>query len=798
MIRLYGVNATCFFSNLAYLTIRTTIKFQPECMSKILLFLLIFCSLNCFNQGTYRTYYGDYMSPAGTLRALNIFVNIIYDQTPDDDPMAGELTPLWMPGQANSINNNPPAYLEEFMDNEYTPDNLGGSFTRRYAEASFNQLIVLGDFVVVNISQSRITPDNPGGKFGYIELIEESIQFINEYGGLQALHNHNTITDYDGMQISPSSRFLPKGPSYNRKIDLIQFFVRNCTEKHGSLNSGGHTGFTIGTPVLINDSTYYYDTSTIQGAIGNRDLAHPPSQPTEIHELAHNILGMSNSAHTGGGGPVNSGDLVTLEFNSGGFSLIGSAGSSMISCNGYERWRLNYRGPSNSSFPIAVSNMSSDIGQAEGAKTFYLRDFMTYGDAIRIKLPYVDEGALNQYIWFENHQIHHNNQEEYPAYWNESCRDEGLPGIYAYFQVGKDVLESNAMGDLMPSLTDNLIPISAEGNWDVKLDSNTATACISGTNIHIQDYFQTNPLSGYNDLKNHYFNSISENTINWKKHRYEFIIKLQNGLITNKLSNMGDDEDPFTNTGIMNICSNPAPFNVVTYHHRRSDNKGTITKSARTDNRKIHLSGLKIAMQDQQDGNYKMDISWDSYDVSNSVRWTGDIVLHERVNLLSNDTISLDQNYTPNTHIRNSTTGVFSGPSYFTCLNNSFLILQPKSDFICQNLSSLVFESGSYFEINDGAALTIKTGCTLIVRSGASIVVKGEGRIDIESGAYISVEDGANINFTDRSSGMSLHKGYISGVNPGVNIQSSSGIENIPASLKFSGKGSIKLKKRSN
>jgi hypothetical protein len=738
------------------------------------------------------------MSPTGNLRALNIFINIIYDQTPDDDPQGSALTPLWLPGQINSINDNPPSYLEGFMDNEFMPDNMIGSFTRRFAEASFNRLIVLGDFMVVNILQSRITPNKPGGSFGYLDLIKESIQLINENGGLQSIHNHNHITDYDGMQISPSGRFLFKDRNYNNKIDFVQFFVRNCTKKHGSLDNGGLTGFDITEPILIRGTYYYYDTGTYQGALGNRDLAHPSSQPAEIHELAHNILGMSNSAHMGGGGPVNHGDLVTLEFNSGGYSLIGSAGSSLVSCNGFERWRLNYRGPSNSSFPIAVSNSNADIVQADGPKTFYLRDFITYGDAIRIKLPYIDKGALNQYIWLENHQIHNNIKEDYAAYWTESCKDDGLPGIYAYFQVGKDILESDSVGDLMPSLTDHLIPISAEGNWDIILDTNTGSACISGTLVNIQEYFQPNPLSGYNDLENHYFNSISENKINWKKHRLEFLIKLQNGLMSNKLSNMGDDQDPFTNNGQINICSNPAPFNVVTYHHRRNDEVGTITKSARTDNRRIHLSGLNIAIQNQQDGNFKIDISWDVYDVSNSVRWTGDIVLHEKVNLLSNCTISLDQNYTPNTHIRNTVTGVFSAPSFFTCLNNSILLLQAKSTFMCKNLSSLILESGSYFEMNDGAELIIKAGCTLLVKSGASLIVKGTGRIIIESGAYIGIENGASISLVDKRSGIDLHKGYISGVNSNVIIQSPSCISDIPASLVFTGKGSIGLKKRSN
>ncbi len=773
------------FSKVEYLSI----------MKRTLVFILLSIAFHGFSQGTYKTYYGDYMSPTGTLRALNIFINIIYDQTPGEDPLAGKSTPLWMPGKVNSINSNPPAYLDEFMDNEFDPDHLKGSFTRRFAEASFNRLIVLGDFMVVNIAQSRITPSKPGGGFGYTRLAEEAIMLINENGGLQTIHHHDSITDYDGMVITSSRRFVFKDRNYNDKIDLVQFFVRNCTQKHGSLSHGGHTGFTISRPIIMNDMRYYFDTGTLQGAVGNTDLAHPASQPTEIHELAHNILGMNNSAHMGGGGPVNVGDLVTLEFNSGGYSLIGSAGSAMISCNGFERWRLDYRGPENGSFPIAAGNLDSDIAKEDGPKTFYLGDFVTRGDAIRIKLPYADDGALNQYIWLENHQVHKNDREDYPAYWMEDCKDDGMPGIYAYYQVGKDILESNSIDDLMPAFTDHLVPLSAEGNWDIRLDPDKGIACISGTNTYIQDYFQPNPLSGYNDLGNHYFNSIPGDTINWKKDRYEFLIKLQNGVLTNKLSNMGDNQDPFTGNAIIGIGSNPAPVNVVTNHHRRKDD-GTIVKSSRTDNRKIHLSGLKIAMQDQQDGRYKVDIAWDSYDVSNSVRWTGDIVLHEKVNLLSGNTITLDQNYTPDTPIRNPVTGVFSGPSYFTCLDNASLVLQPGSEFICGNMSSLILEPGSYCEINDNAVLTIKAGCTLLVKSGASLEVKGSGRLNIESGAYIGIEDGARVTLADQSSTITLHKGYVTGVNKAAIAKPPAFIPNIRDSLKFEGDGSVRMKKR--
>lgn len=758
-------------------------------MYRFIIIVMSFCSLNC-NSQTCKSFYGDKMPPTGRLHTLNFFVNIIYDQTPGEDPLKDTNTPLWLPGAPNSINSNPPLFLDGFMDNEYDPGNIVGSFTKRFAEASFNQLIITGDFVVINIAQSYITPESPGESFTYKQLISKCISLINkDSAGLKTIHGHNSIKEYDRMQINPLLSFQKKDTLSNGRIDMAQFFVRNCTQKHGSNNNGGKTGFEIKQPLKMNGRMYFFDAATYQGRTGGQDLAHPAYQPTEIHELAHNILGNSNSAHMGGGGPVDNGDMVTLAFNKGGYSLLGSAGSCMISCNGYERWKLDYRGPTNSAHEIAVNNANSDITVADGPKTFILRDFVTYGDAVRIRLPYVDPGAYNQYIWLENHQVHKNNKEDYPAYWNKDCKDDGIAGIYAYYQVGKDKREGS-YADMMPDLTDHLVQISAEGNWDVRLLPSEDFACVSDTRTNIQEYYQPNPFSGYCDLANHFFNTIPENIINWKQHRHEFLIKSQNGIISNKLSDMGDNEDPFTGASVIDLSSNPSIANVITYHHR-NEADGTITKSTtKVDNRKIHLSGLKIDMHDQNDGTYKVDVSWDSWDVENSVRWTGDIILHEKVNLLPDDTITLDQNYTPNTYLRNTATNLFSGPSYFTCLSNSSLILQSNSYFICSNLSSIVLESGSTLEINDGAVLTIKNGCTLLCKSGSNIIVRGTGKINIEAGAYAGFENEVNIRFVDKPSGMNLQKGWLTGANPNVNLAARC-ISDI-SFLSFSGSGRIK------
>jgi hypothetical protein len=757
-------------------------------MKKLILFILLMKCVNVNSQYIYKTYYGDYMSPVDTFRVLNIFVNIIFDQTPNRDTLKDVVTPNWLPGPANTMNVNPPVYLADYMDSDFNPD-FHGTYTKRYAQASFNKFIVLGDHVVVNIAQSRITPTNPGAYFNFITLMNSSISLINDLGGLHTINGHDSITDYDGTLVSSSYSFKQKTPSYNGRIDFIQFFFRNSSRYFGTYDGGGTTGYRTDS-LLIGGTKCINDGSSIQGRMGNKNLSNPEINPTEVHEMAHDLLGMNNSAHMGGGGPVNYGDLVTLEFNAGGWSLIGSAGSSLISCNGFERWRLNWIGPTNNNIPIAVNHDSSDIEKSDGPKTFYLRDFISYGDAIRIKLPYIDAGALNQYIWLENHRLKPNNgKEDYPAYWETACKDDGIPGIYSYYQVGKDIREGS-FGDMLPSLTDHLVPICADGNWDVNLLAGTDIACVNGQSQYIQEYVQENPFSGYNDLKNHYFNSTSGDTLNWKHHRMEMLIKKKNGVITNKLANMGDNDDAFTGTKSITLSTNPASVNVVTYYHTRPDTAGTIYESSRIDNRIIHLSGLHIDMVSQQNGTIRVDVRWNDYDVTKNVRWTGNIVLHENINLAYGKTITFDQNYTPNMHIRNAVTGVFADPTYFTCLGNSSFVMQSTSKVILQNLSSFILESGSRLEINDGAIFTVKSGCTFQVKSGANLVVKGSGRVEVENGGYLCIQSGSNDTLLNNLSVINLRPGYHLGVNTAV-LSDPGTCRSQPGQITFTGTGAV-------
>jgi hypothetical protein len=76
---------------------------------------------------------------------------------------------------------------------------------------------------------------------------------------------------------------------------------------------------------------------------------------------------------------------------------------------------------------------------------YYLRDFATTGDAIRIKLPYIDPSKeFPEYIWIENHNGKNMNGVEFDTwqYQDAACVYAFGLWIYMYLQIDKDVRQS--------------------------------------------------------------------------------------------------------------------------------------------------------------------------------------------------------------------------------------------------------------------------------------------------------------------------------------------------------------------
>ena len=153
----------------------------------------------------------------GTYRMLVVFVNIIYDVTPNaDSTVVSNNNWAWEPDTIGGINNVPPVgYFNDVWDNEDT-SSYNGIYTRFMSECSFDSLVIIGDFTSVGIKQSYIEPT--GESFKYQKLFSKTLDFINA-NGLQAYYGHNSIHDYDYA----TTNFLPTRNPLISIICLLEF-----------------------------------------------------------------------------------------------------------------------------------------------------------------------------------------------------------------------------------------------------------------------------------------------------------------------------------------------------------------------------------------------------------------------------------------------------------------------------------------------------------------------------------------------------------------------------------------------
>ena len=726
----------------------------------------------------FRSSYGSELPTSGTFRALTIFVNIIFDQSSCNVRQYD----YWIPDVTSSINNpnKLPTYLLDLFDIDTIAsptDTIRGIITRIFAESSFNNLILLSDFMVVNIYQSQITPERPGfppgRNFGAHVLMDSVITFINRNGGLNTIFEHNSISDYDKM--TPTARGQPTNLARDYNIDFINFMVRNGSISHGGFNIGTGTAGRSITPnntrarLRIGNSTYGFNMGTFQSVGGGNITA--TGRDILTHEIAHFLLG-GNNTHTSGGIGRLEGGVSTFIGRQHGYGLY----AGMPAANAFERWRLDWRHPTNIDYRIAARGRRSDITQACGAQTFYLRDFVTYGDAIRIKLPYKDSAAAsNQYIWLVNHQMTRNNKMDSFLHTSAgTCRDVNTDGIIAFHQVGRDVLEGNYSAVFHPEERDNLRMISAGGNYNL-VYMRDVYACLPNWGWFAMFKFASpNPLQGASTQTETLSFDTSLDRIRFREDHRLIGAKYRNGVERSDLVWYGVETDIFVPNPVitMDISTNPPPVNVLTYYSiRRSVNNVPVMDVVNTNRntRRIYLTGLSIRMIDPHPADYtgmrtyRVEIRWDDYNVKQDVRWTGDIVMKEQLNLLSGNTIYLEQNRTPNQTRRDPVSMFFAPPTRFTAKNGSIMNLERDSRVILREKSSFILESGANLTIQDGAEIIVQSGSTFMIQSGANLTIQGSGRLTIEEGAYLCVEDGANIRLQEFNSVIAMMPGAFYG-----------------------------------
>lgn len=707
------------------------VKRIPSLILVLLLAVAVFAQKNSWD--------GWQMKPRGEIRMLNFFVNIIYDKNPDREKPFAKVN-HWNTVYLESINQTPPDYLLRLMDTVYNPDNLYGCITRLYGESSFDELQITGDFVVVNIKESRVLQT---GAFSENNIEKAAVKFINEQGGLHTMYGHDDISYYDF--------------NHNGQIGFVQFFFRNITREYGGDNAGsGYFSSSIlrNEKLLINGSYYSFSGIGTAQCVGTVDVSTNPTGIVQ-HEISHSFFG-SNAFHTSGGNHRRSGEYMPFLSLQGGYGLMGGSGSSLVSCNGYERWRMHWLHKSNrnnNNWWIVARDtngnvVNSDISKDDGTQSFILRDFVTYGDAVRIKLPYKDsENSSNQYIWLENHQSGRNNKLDFLQYANESdCRPRNTAGVYAYYQIGRDVLSGSSTDVYYTNERDNLRIIPAEGYWNYNrhlADTAYNMRCITWAyHDYYSSRYEENPFCGNHDMETHY-NVPDEAT--QLTSAYESWISRKNigRMSVDSLVANGDERDMFRTHTRLNMGTNPSTCNTKTFYNSMTASKCQYVQHQSRNTQTTYLTGLGIEITPIENGNFRIDVRWDDYTITNDAIWTGSISLKEKAILAQKKEITLMQNQTVAQPMRDSITGLFAPPSVFTCEPGAEFVQEARSIVNVEEMSSLIIEQGSVYKMEPKSKLKIDRSSKIVIRGklivgdGAKVIVKSKNGFCNENGEII-------------------------------------------------------------
>lgn len=683
--------------------------------------------------------FGNEASASGTARLFIVFADVV------DDPSTAYV-PGWNPNEL-------PRYKDSVVD--YAMSNSLVSYcSRLFQDASFGRLNVIGDYypTLLTFYSSEISADDKTGVKAVASRLDRMLSPILTAHGYE-------LSDFDLWDLSVDYKYKQKPNVDNNNIDFLVVVWRHNSHFR-SERSGGKTGRVRNTTIMGKGVDHYIV------------VYYDKASECLSHEFSHILLG-GNEYHTGGAG-AGIGHFLS---NIGGYGILSSFNNNLLSCNAWDRWWLGWKPLDKQYYISALTTDGNDLietetdlvyGEQLSNNEFILRNFLTSGDAIRIKFPYlksIKNSTENQYLWIENHQILPQSIEY----------DTSKPtGIRFNIQIGNDDLYQYYNN----SRTNYYVPLSCFGNYDFYYQYNPENVPLNG---NITDYYtattfssKANPFSGYHlsMLPAMDFMIPHNDTIQGKEYVNVYDVYYNGNQILTGHPVFGNLYDVFPIGTTLSLATNPSATPLLTHNVMDRRNDLTELNIDAKDNRYIFLNGLRVDILEQlADGSIRVRIVWDDYDVNQDVRWCDSIVLNERVYLKPGKTITIDQGLTPvqaTKPVFFNGEKIFADPTVFTCKNGSLFRQEKNSTVDVVNNSTLMLEHGSVYEIGDNAVLNIRDGATLCVKSGATLKVLGRGHVEVRNGGYICIEDGAEIILDEALSVVNLRLGHHTGLNPAV------------------------------
>jgi hypothetical protein len=310
-------------------------------------------------------------TPKGDMRALIVCVGFgpTWDnQSCNDWPTGSNTLPDW----ANS---------KEYMYNSYSDFSTYASSNHYQNISRFYYEMSDGDFrFIADVYPNRINIDLTGLTF-YSQINRRAL------GVMKSQNPNFDWSPYDSRKNKPEYLEDYSTSSPDSVVDFIIFVYRYNNEWTNfpvSITSNGVATNAIYSTSIYNGYKFDVDCGYTHFT-GGKNFYN-----LFIHEVAHNIFrcphyAMANSIV---------GDYFYGQHGWGMMKLSTVINSAL----GWERWLLDW-------IEIEANSVNSDINSASDLPSngeFILRDHITTGDVIRIKLNNGD--GDNQYLWIENHQ----------------------------------------------------------------------------------------------------------------------------------------------------------------------------------------------------------------------------------------------------------------------------------------------------------------------------------------------------------------------------------------------------------
>lgn len=435
--------------------------------------------------GIYESKNGYHLPATGTIRLLVVFAQIEYDTGTDPNPNNQD---EWNVGEL-------PTWADDLFNPNLPLGQASGMITRYYQEALFGSFNVLGDYLVKSPSNNEIFTvlKSECDEEGYIGALCNKIDEVTN-GFFFTGHGLNNVSYFDNWSTTQvgKAKLTPSIDSPH-KYDHVVFIWRN---KEG-LNGTGNTAMGLFNSTLLGyKADSYMNIGSYNGI------------PTSVarHEFSHQLYG-GNSFHCAGGGwgPHNYWIPIT-----GGWSALGLSGSSLLCFNAWDRQRLNWK-PLGNKYSLSARNYNNtrevngdlDAMNPNDADIYTLRDFISTGDVIRIKLPFINpDNEFPEYIWLENHTGTDNNGSPFDQwhFQDNDCIDDFTPGLLAYLQIDRDIRSSEDFGEVFFGYSDYLRPLTAEGFYERTYESNPVfNECVQWGETYAFSKGMQNPLTGGGD-----------------------------------------------------------------------------------------------------------------------------------------------------------------------------------------------------------------------------------------------------------------------------------------------------------